>query len=89
VTESSASMIMNPKLAHELREDYGSTAMRAPFSGLLFGFLLRFLTNQGCEFSVGTSRAFHRFISRSEFRHYGYSLIMRGPLPPDLLESWG
>jgi len=44
---------MNPKLAHELREDYGSAAMRAPFSGLLSGFLLRFLTNQGCEFSVG------------------------------------
>ena len=33
-------MIMNPKLAHELREGYRSAAMRAGLGGLLGGFSL-------------------------------------------------
>lgn len=41
VTDTSASMIMNPKVAGELREDYRSAAMRAGSGGLLGGPDLR------------------------------------------------
>jgi len=78
-------MIMNPKLANELREDYGSAAMRAGWGGLPGGFSL----TEAVEVSGGPSRVFNRFIFVCLVRAMLFTFSLWGtPLPPDLLESW-